>query len=81
MSVQCPLTDKDLPVDATCLRARQVQVTLRRLGSQDVTIDDELVCLEVLARLAWSDDSVREEVASTGGIDLIIKVSFFGQVD
>lgn len=76
MSVLCPLADKDLPVDATSLRARQVHVTLRRLGGEDVTVDDELVCLEVLARLAWSDDSVREEVANTGGIELIIKVPY-----
>ncbi|GMH36421.1 hypothetical protein BSKO_04289 [Bryopsis sp. KO-2023] len=74
MSVLCPLNDTDLPVDASSLKTRQVEVTLRRLGSADVSVDDQLVCLEVLARLAWSDDSVREEVANTGGIELIIKI-------
>ncbi|CAD7704362.1 unnamed protein product [Ostreobium quekettii] len=74
MSVLCPLNDDDLPVDAVSLKSRQVDVTLRRLGSPSTSVDDQLVCLEVLARLAWSDDSVREEVANTGGIDLIIKI-------
>ncbi|GMH41370.1 hypothetical protein BSKO_09280 [Bryopsis sp. KO-2023] len=74
MSVLCPLNDTDLPVDASSLKTRQVEVTLRRLGSADVSVDDQLVCLEVLARLAWSDDSVRDEVANTGGIELIIKI-------
>lgn len=39
---------------------RQVEVALARLKDASLDHDDHLVCLEALARLAWSDDSVRQ---------------------
>ncbi len=38
----------------------QVEVALSRLKDSELDHDDHLVCLEALARLAWSDDSVRQ---------------------
>jgi hypothetical protein len=38
----------------------QVEVALSRLKDAELDHDDHLVCLEALARLAWSDDSVRQ---------------------
>lgn len=40
--------------------AVQVEVALARLKDSSLDHDDHLVCLEALARLAWSDDSVRQ---------------------
>lgn len=38
----------------------QVEVALARLKDSELDHDDHLVCLEALARLAWSDDTVRQ---------------------
>jgi streptomycin 6-kinase len=35
-------------------------VALAQLKDTSLDHDDHLVCLEALARLAWSDDSVRQ---------------------
>lgn len=39
---------------------QQVEVALSRLKDTELSHDDHLVCLEALARLAWSDDGVRQ---------------------
>lgn len=36
--------------------------------------EDHLVCLEALARLAWSDDGVRELIATSGGVRSLVDV-------
>lgn len=43
-----------------CVPVCQVEVALARLKDSSLDHDDHLVCLEALARLAWSDDSVRQ---------------------
>lgn len=43
-----------------CCPVCQVEVALSRLKDSELDHDDHLVCLEALARLAWSDDSVRQ---------------------
>lgn len=45
------------------------QLKVAQLG-----VEGHLVCLEALARLAWSDDSVRELVANSGGIKSLVEV-------
>jgi hypothetical protein len=45
---------------AACIPHVQVEVALSRLKDAALDHDDHLVCLEALARLAWSDDSVRQ---------------------
>jgi hypothetical protein len=47
-------------VSAACILHVQVEVALSRLKDAELDHDDHLVCLEALARLAWSDDSVRQ---------------------
>jgi hypothetical protein len=43
-----------------CRCVFQVEVALARLKDSELDHDDHLVCLEALARLAWSDDIVRQ---------------------
>lgn len=52
---------------AVCVLCGQVEVALNQLKDSTLDHDDHLVCLEALARLAWSDDSVRQVTGSTMG--------------
>jgi hypothetical protein len=52
----------------------QVEVALAQLKDTSLPHDDHLVCLEALARLAWSDDSVRQLVANAGGVRTLVGV-------
>ena len=67
MSVLCPLGDDELPLDAAGLKGRQVDAALRQLLDPDAGAAARLAGLESLARLAWSDDGVREAAAAGGG--------------
>eukprot|EP00775_Hariotina_reticulata_P013734 gene13734-13855_t len=74
MSLLCPLDDEHLPMEAANLKTRQVEVALAQLKVAQLGVEGHLVCLEALARLAWSDDSVRELVANGGGIKSLVEV-------
>lgn len=74
MNVLCPLDDECLPLEAANLKTRQVEVALNQLKDSTLDHDDHLVCLEALARLAWSDDSVRQLIANTGGVRSLVGV-------
>jgi hypothetical protein len=52
----------------------QVEVALAQL--KDLTRDDSVhqMSLEALARLAWSDDDVRQAVADNNGVKYITQV-------
>lgn len=68
MSLLCPLDDDQLPLEASGLKSRQVEVALAQLKAEGLGHEERLVSLEALARLAWSDDAVRELVAAGGGV-------------
>eukprot|EP00879_Flechtneria_rotunda_P004794 GHRR01005066.1.p1 GENE.GHRR01005066.1~~GHRR01005066.1.p1 ORF type:complete len:626 (+),score=240.90 GHRR01005066.1:617-2494(+) len=74
MSVLCPLNDEYLPMEAANLKTRQVDVALSQLKISSLPVEDHLVCLEALARLAWSDDAIREQVAASGGVRSLVDV-------
>mmetsp|Transcript_3337 Transcript_3337/g.7883 ORF Transcript_3337/g.7883 Transcript_3337/m.7883 type:complete len:821 (-) Transcript_3337:193-2655(-) len=73
MSILCPLYDHMLPLEAVSLKARQVQVSLDQLSYGEQDPDKLMGALEALARLSWSDDSIREEVAQASGIEAMIQ--------
>lgn len=52
----------------------QVEVALSQLKVESLGPDEHLNCLEALARLAWSDDGVRELIAQTGGVRSLVDV-------
>lgn len=52
----------------------QVEVALSQLKVESCTSEEHLVCLEALARLAWSDDTIRELVANSGGVRSLVDV-------
>jgi hypothetical protein len=52
----------------------QVEVALQQLKDLEASAEVHLVSLESLARLAWSDDAVREAVASSGGVKALVGV-------
>lgn len=74
MSPICPLFDDQLPLEVNKLKSRQVECTLQKLSSEEIATDEKNHCLEVLARLCWSDDGARKKVADTSGVLLIKKV-------
>lgn len=75
MSLLCPLDDSQLPMDAVNMKAKQVEVALAQLKHPEESDPSvHQVSLEALARLAWSDDSVRETIAQQGGIRAIVEV-------
>jgi hypothetical protein len=47
-------------------------VCLAQLKKSELSEGDHILCLEALARLAWSDDDAREAVANGGGIRSIV---------
>lgn len=49
-------------------------MALAQLKVESCTADDHLVCLEAVARLAWSDDSIRELIANSGGVRSLVDV-------
>jgi hypothetical protein len=55
-----------------CVPVRQVEVALARLKDSSLDHDDHLVCLEALARLAWSDDSVRQVRGRVQGLCAVV---------
>ncbi|DBA73902.1 TPA: hypothetical protein ACH3X2_009553 [Trebouxia sp. C0005] len=74
MSAICPLGDDYLPIDAGSLKSKQLEVCMRQIedsASEALTV---LQALESLARLAWNDDDVREQVAQMDGIEVVSKV-------
>ncbi|KAK9817719.1 hypothetical protein WJX72_001212 [[Myrmecia] bisecta] len=73
MSTLCPLHDEFLPIDAASLKSKQVEVSLRQLTGSPEEPEVVMAALEALARLAWSDDEVREEVAELRGIEGIVE--------
>ncbi|KAF6266720.1 hypothetical protein COO60DRAFT_10327 [Scenedesmus sp. NREL 46B-D3] len=74
MSLLCPLDDEHLPMEAANLKTRQVEVALSQLKVASLGAEDHLACLEALARLAWSDDGVRELIAHSGGVRSLVDV-------
>lgn len=66
MSVICPLHDEFLPIDASSLKSKQVEVSLRQLQAAG-DAEGVMASLEALARLAWSDDHVRRDIATLSG--------------
>eukprot|EP00884_Botryococcus_braunii_P003133 jgi/Botrbrau1/12820/Bobra.20_1s0011.1 len=74
MSYVCPLHDEDLPMDASTLKSRQLEVAVRRLAREDVGEEEAMMSLEAIARLAWSDNGVRLQVAELGAIPHVIRV-------
>ncbi|GBF89177.1 hypothetical protein Rsub_01894 [Raphidocelis subcapitata] len=74
MSPLCPLDDEHLPMEAASLKSKQVEVALQQLRDTEAAADVHQSSLESLARLAWSDDEVREAVASGGGVRGIVDV-------
>ncbi|WIA29098.1 hypothetical protein OEZ86_011609 [Tetradesmus obliquus] len=72
MSLLCPLDDEHLPMEAANLKSRQVEVALSQLKVASLGPEGHLVCLEALARLAWSDDGVRELIAHSGGVRSLV---------
>eukprot|EP00887_Chlorella_sp_A99_P003054 scaffold9.g3054.t1 len=70
MNPLCPLHDELLPLDAGSLKSRQLAFSVQQL--QDATLAlDAAGAMEAMARLAWSDDVAREELAREGAIDCI----------
>mmetsp|Transcript_10088 Transcript_10088/g.28969 ORF Transcript_10088/g.28969 Transcript_10088/m.28969 type:complete len:837 (-) Transcript_10088:38-2548(-) len=71
MNVLCPLYDHLLPMDASSLKSKQVDVSLDQLRYGDDP-NNLMAALEALARLSWSDDEIREEVARAQGIEAMV---------
>eukprot|EP00877_Chromochloris_zofingiensis_P000217 jgi/Chrzof1/10196/Cz04g32100.t1 len=74
MSLLCPLDDEHLPMEASNLKNKQVEVALLQLKDHTLNAESHTVSLEALARLAWSDDDVREAIANGTGIKCIVDV-------
>ncbi|KAL4856875.1 hypothetical protein ACK3TF_002919 [Chlorella vulgaris] len=70
----CPLHDSLLPLDTSSLKSRQLTHSLELL--QQSAEDDEeqaMTHLEAIARLAWSDEAARGELARLHGVQAILK--------
>jgi len=80
MSSVCPLFDDQLPLEAKSLKTRQVEMAMQKLSMEGVSLSDKNHCLEVLARLCWSDDGARKKVTDASGINLI-KMTMEGTMD
>ncbi|KAL3137014.1 hypothetical protein ABBQ32_006605 [Trebouxia sp. C0010 RCD-2024] len=74
MSAICPLADEYLPLDASNLKIKQLEVCMRQLEDTSSDALVVLTALEAVARLAWSDDEVREEVAQMEGIEAVARI-------
>ena len=61
-----------LPMEAASLKAKQVQVSLDQLRNSSEDPANQMAALEALARLSWSDDGIREEVAESQGIEAMV---------
>lgn len=72
MSVLCPLYDDMLPMVASSLKSKQVEFSLSQLRRPEGDPNPFMAALESLARLAWSDDVIREEIARGHGIEAMV---------
>jgi hypothetical protein len=70
-----PHTPNTLDTPAT----HQVEVTLAQLKDIEAGAERHGGALEALARLAWSDDGVRDSVAAAGGVKALVAVSTEGR--
>ncbi|GAB4822418.1 hypothetical protein N2152v2_009464 [Parachlorella kessleri] len=71
MNPLCPLHDELLPLDASGLKRRQLGFSVEQLQDADSELA-VMAALEAIARLGWSDDAVRREIAELGGVESII---------
>lgn len=51
----------------------QLELAVGRLAKDDVAPEEAMMALEAIARLAWSDDSVRQQIADMGAIPHIVR--------
>eukprot|EP01023_Acetabularia_acetabulum_P056379 TRINITY_DN6547_c0_g2_i4.p1 TRINITY_DN6547_c0_g2~~TRINITY_DN6547_c0_g2_i4.p1 ORF type:complete len:1050 (-),score=222.74 TRINITY_DN6547_c0_g2_i4:360-3509(-) len=86
MHESCPLYDENLPVTIEGLMLRQINIYLQKLRDMyaelnqtdsvilDTTVAFEqlLHTLEVLARLGWSEDNLRQSIAQGGGLECAV---------
>eukprot|EP01025_Chloroclados_australasicus_P056679 TRINITY_DN7050_c0_g1_i5.p1 TRINITY_DN7050_c0_g1~~TRINITY_DN7050_c0_g1_i5.p1 ORF type:complete len:994 (-),score=156.00 TRINITY_DN7050_c0_g1_i5:384-3365(-) len=86
MHESCPLYDDNLPVTMESLMLRQINIYVQKLREMyaevstnedilmdgNVAIEQLLHALEVLARLGWSEDGFRQQIAQGGGLECAV---------